>query len=86
MSVFDEHPLVLEADVLVLFDPVFAGGADRVVNVEDPDHVSFVSFLGQRLLTCISPILPPHPALIRAAASEAAVGETLAKSVNLQEI
>ena len=44
MTVFDEHPLVLEADVLVFFDPVFAGGANRIVDVEDPDHFSFVSF------------------------------------------
>ena len=44
MTVFDEHFFVLKADVLVLFDPVFAGGADRIVDVENPDHFSFVSF------------------------------------------
>ena len=44
MAVFDEKLLVLETDVLVFFDPVFASGADRIVNVENPDHFSFVSF------------------------------------------
>ena len=44
MTVFDEQLLVLETDVLVFFDPVFASGADRIVNVENPDHFSFVSF------------------------------------------
>ena len=44
MTVFDEQLLVLKADVLVLFDPVFTGGADRIVDVENPDHFSFVSF------------------------------------------
>ena len=44
MTVFDEQLLVLKADVLVLFDPVFAGGADRIVDVENPDHFFSVSF------------------------------------------
>ena len=44
MAVFDEKLLVLETDVLVFFDPVFASGADRIVDVENPDHFSFVSF------------------------------------------
>ena len=64
MAVFDEKLLVLETDVLVFFDPVFASGADRIVDVENPDHFSFVSFHSfsslvipaQVRLICISPI------------------------------
>ena len=51
MAVFDEKLLVLETDVLVFFDPVFASGADRIVNVENPDHLYFSH-------------LPPHPACV----------------------